>query len=148
VVGGLISQPSFLDALGNPGPGYLGTIIALYDVGCMIGCVTAAIVGLKVGRRYVIFAGCMVMIVGAAIQASTHGAGQFIAGRIICGIGNGKLASVYSRATIDMAGLNTWTIPVYVSETTRSNRRGSMVALQLTIVIVSVLLYVQSSVAN
>ncbi|EXJ72882.1 uncharacterized protein A1O5_04030 [Cladophialophora psammophila CBS 110553] len=120
VVGGLVSQPSFLDALGNPGSGYLGTIIALYDVGCMIGCVTAAIVGFKVGRRYVIFGGCMVMIVGAAIQTSTHGAGQFIAGRIICGIGN---------------GLNTSTIPVYVSETTRSNRRGSMVAVQLAIVI-------------
>jgi len=73
----------------------------------------------------VIFWGCAIMIVGACIQASTHGAGQLIAGRIISGIGN---------------GMNTSTIPVYVSETARSNRRGSMIAVQLSIVIFGIVM--------
>ena len=30
------------------------------------------------------------MVVGAAIQAATYGAGQLIAGRLISGLGNGR----------------------------------------------------------
>jgi len=42
-----------------------------------------------------------------------------------------------SRLLIICEGMNTSTIPVYVAETARSNRRGRMVAVQLCIVIVS-----------
>lgn len=125
VLGGLVAQPTFLKALGHPGATYVGVIVALYDVGCLFGCLAAAVWGYKLGRRKVIFWGCAIMIVGAAIQASTHGAGQLIAGRLISGIGN---------------GMNTSTIPVYVSETAQSNRRGSMVAVQLNIVIFGIVL--------
>ena len=125
VLGGLVAQPTFLHAVGNPSSGYLGVIVAFYDIGCLLGCAAAAIWGYKLGRRKVIFYGCAIMIVGAAIQASTHGAGQLIAGRIISGIGN---------------GMNTSTIPVYVAETAKSNLRGSMVAVQLNIVIFGIVL--------
>ncbi|KAJ9609535.1 hypothetical protein H2200_005862 [Cladophialophora chaetospira] len=120
VLGGLVSQQSFLDAIGNPNASFLGTIVALYNIGCLVGCVAAAIWGNKFGRRNTILAGNGIMIVGAIIQTATYGAGQLIAGRLISGLGN---------------GLNTSTIPVYVSETARSHRRGRMVAVQLSIVI-------------
>ena len=32
VLGGLVAQPSFLDAIGNPSAGYLGTIVSLPDL--------------------------------------------------------------------------------------------------------------------
>lgn len=38
VLGGLVAQPSFLNAIGNPSSGYLGTIVALYNIGCLVGC--------------------------------------------------------------------------------------------------------------
>ncbi|OQV10533.1 hypothetical protein CLAIMM_14518 isoform 1 [Cladophialophora immunda] len=120
VLGGLVSQPSFLDVIGNPSASFLGTIVALYNVGCLVGCMAAAIWGDRFGRRNTILVGNAIMIVGAVIQTATYGAGQLIAGRLISGLGN---------------GLNTSTIPVYVSETARSHRRGRMVAVQLSIVI-------------
>ena len=120
VLGGLVSQPSFLNAIGNPNPSYLGTIIALYNLGCLAGCMIAAIWGNVLGRRKTILYGCCIMVVGAIVQTATYGAGQLIAGRLISGLGN---------------GMNTATIPVYVSETARSHRRGQMVAVQLSIVI-------------
>lgn len=89
VVGGLVSLPSFLAALGNPTSSYLGTIVALFNVGCLGGCVIAAFFGNRLGRKRAITLGCVVMIIGGVVQASTYGAGQFIAGRIISGIGNG-----------------------------------------------------------
>ena len=92
VLGGLVNQPSFLAAIGNPTPGYLGTIIALYNIGCLAGCMLAAACGDRVGRKRSILIGCVIMVVGAVIQASTYGAGQLITGRLISGVGNGTSA--------------------------------------------------------
>jgi MFS family permease len=80
VLGGLVAQPSFLDAIGNPSAGYLGTIVALYNIGCLVGCMVAAVWGNVFGRRKTILIGCSIMVVGAIIQAATYGAGQLIAG--------------------------------------------------------------------
>ncbi|KAJ5683440.1 General substrate transporter [Penicillium macrosclerotiorum] len=120
VLGGLVSNASFLSAIGNPSSGYLGTIVALFNIGCLIGCVISAVFGNKLGRKSVITLGCVIMIIGGSIQASAYGAGQLIAGRIISGIGN---------------GMNTSTVPVYVSEASRNSVRGRSLAIQMSIVI-------------
>ncbi|OJJ79126.1 sugar porter family MFS transporter [Aspergillus glaucus CBS 516.65] len=120
VLGGLVSQPSFLSAIGNPSSQYLGTIVALFNIGCLGGCLVSAIFGNQLGRKRVIILGCVIMTIGGAIQASTYGAGQLIAGRIISGIGN---------------GMNTSTVPVYISETSRSAVRGRSLAIQMSVVI-------------
>lgn len=89
VLGGLVAQPSFLDAIDNPSANYLGLIVALYNIGCLAGCVVAAIFGNDLGRKRTIIWGNVIMIIGAIIQASTFGAPQLIAGRLISGVGNG-----------------------------------------------------------
>lgn len=90
VLGGLVTQPSLLNALGNPSPGFLGTIVALYNIGCLVGCIVAAVWGNALGRKRSILVGCIVMVVGAVIQCSSFGAGQMIAGRLVTGVGNGE----------------------------------------------------------
>ncbi|KFZ10525.1 hypothetical protein V502_08076 [Pseudogymnoascus sp. VKM F-4520 (FW-2644)] len=120
VLGGLVTQPSFLNAIGNPNEGYLGAIVALYNIGCLVGCVLSAMYGSRFGRKRSIIGGSLIMVVGAILQASTYGAVQLIVGRIISGVGN---------------GINTSTIPIYVSEMAKSNRRGRMIAIQLSVVI-------------
>nr|POF01305.1 sugar transporter stl1 [Quercus suber] len=62
-----------------------------------------------------IFVGSAIMVVGAAIQASSFSLGQLIAGRVITGLGN---------------GLNTSTVPVWQSETSKSHKRGQMVMIE------------------
>ncbi|KAF9886167.1 hypothetical protein FE257_011992 [Aspergillus nanangensis] len=125
VLGGLVSQPSFLNAIGKPSSSFLGTIVALFNIGCLGGCVIAAVWGNYLGRKRTIIWGCVIMIIGGAIQASTYGSGQLIAGRIISGIGN---------------GMNTSTVPVYVSETSRSTIRGRSLAIQMNMVILGTVL--------
>ncbi|KAG5812640.1 hypothetical protein H9Q74_003587 [Fusarium xylarioides] len=112
VLGGLVTQPSFLDAIGNPSPSFLGLIVALYNIGCLAGCIVASLVGNKWGRRKIIIWGCVIMIAGGIIQSATYGAAQLIVGRLISGVGN-----------------------VYVSECSRARHRGRAVAIQLSIVI-------------
>lgn len=90
VLGGLVTQPSLLNALGNPSAGFLGTIVALYNIGCLAGCVVSAIWGNVLGRKRSILVGCVIMVIGAIIQTSAFGAGQMIAGRLISGVGNGE----------------------------------------------------------
>ncbi|KAM5369061.1 hypothetical protein ACJZ2D_009156 [Fusarium nematophilum] len=121
VLGGLVAQPSFLDAIDNPSPSFLGLIVALYNVGCLIGCIITALIGNRWGRRKIIIWGCAIMIVGGIIQSATYGAVQLIVGRLISGVGN---------------GMNTSIVPVYVSECSHARNRGRSVATQLSIVIV------------
>lgn len=97
VLGGLVSQPNFLSAVGNPSSGYLGTIVSIYDIGCLAGCVIAAIWGNQFGRRKSIFWASIIMVIGAIVQASTYGAGQLIAGRLISGVGNGIAPCAHRR---------------------------------------------------
>lgn len=89
VLGGLVTVPSFLDAIDNPSSTYLGTIVGLFHIGCLVGCGIAGLLGGKLGRTKTIFWGCVIMVVGGTIQASCFGAPQMIVGRIVSGIGNG-----------------------------------------------------------
>ncbi|KAJ4167473.1 hypothetical protein NW754_011288 [Fusarium falciforme] len=120
VLGGLVTQPSFLDAIGNPSPSFLGLIVALYNIGCLGGCIVASLIGNKWGRRKIIIWGCIIMIIGGVIQSAAFGAAQLIVGRLISGVGN---------------GMNTSIVPVYVSECSHAKHRGRAVAVQLSIVI-------------
>nr|POE56262.1 sugar transporter stl1 [Quercus suber] len=85
------------------------------DLGCFAGAVMCIWLGERLGRKRTIFFGSAIMIVGAAIQASSFSLGQLIAGRVITGLGN---------------GFNTSTVPVWQSETSKSHKRGQMVMIE------------------
>ncbi|SMY19035.1 unnamed protein product [Zymoseptoria tritici ST99CH_1A5] len=125
VMGGLLTLPSFLAVFPEIDVGNAkgtssratkqGITIASYNLGCFAGAVACVWLGDMLGRRRTIFVGSAVMVVGAAIQASSFSLGQLIAGRIITGLGN---------------GLNTSTIPMWQSETSKSHKRGPMVMIE------------------
>ncbi|RFU32306.1 hypothetical protein B7463_g4017, partial [Scytalidium lignicola] len=119
VLGGLVSTQPFLDAMQDPSANMLGLIVAIYNIGCLIGCGIAAIIGFRLGRKKTLIVGCVIVVVGAAIQASSHSQGQMIAGRIVTGTGTGLISS---------------TVPTYLSECSLARSRGQLVTTQLTIV--------------
>lgn len=45
--------------------------------------------GERLGRRKCIMLGCIVLSIGAALQASSNTIAQLIVGRIVAGLGNG-----------------------------------------------------------
>lgn len=120
MLGGLIALPSFLRANGiNPNNADLqGTIVAIYDIGCLTGCIICGFVGQMMGRRMFIVIGGLLVLLGAGLQAGAHGVSYLISGRVIAGIG---------------MGFNTTMVPVWVAETSKAATRGALIATQLSI---------------
>jgi fucose permease len=54
-------------------------------------CVT--FYGMQIGRKGTILLGCVLLCIGALLQASTYSVGQIIAGRIVTGAGIGNIAA-------------------------------------------------------
>ncbi|KAF6239114.1 hypothetical protein HO173_002986 [Letharia columbiana] len=119
VFGGVIVTPDFLDTLNLSGPEHtslLGTVTALYDVGCFFGAVAAFSLGERLGRKKSVLLGTTVMSIGAILQISSFSVAQMIVGRIVAGLGN---------------GLNTATAPVWQAETSKAAWRGKLVVIEL-----------------
>ena len=115
----MIVTPDFLDTLHLDGPqntSLLGTVTAIYDVGCFFGAVIACWLGEKLGRKKTILVGTTIMTIGAIIQISAYSVAQMITGRVIAGIGN---------------GINTATAPVWQSETSTVRWRGKLVVIEM-----------------
>ena len=75
-----------------------GTVVAIYDIGCFFGAVSAAWLGEVLGRRKSVLLGTTIMTVGAILQISSYSVAQMIVGRIIAGIGNGVCHSFSHQA--------------------------------------------------
>ena len=95
-----------------------GTVVAIYEIGCLFGSIFTFFFGERFGRRRTILLGCSVLCVGAALQVASFGIPQLIVGRIVTGLGN---------------GINTSTVPVWHSETTKAHNRGRALAIELAI---------------
>ncbi|KAI9933641.1 hypothetical protein ASPWEDRAFT_174802 [Aspergillus wentii DTO 134E9] len=94
-------------------------VTAVYELGCLVGAVYALIFGDKMGRRWMIFSGAIVMIIGVIIQVTSFVDHipllQFFFGRVITGIGN---------------GMNTSTIPTYQAECSKTSNRGLLICIE------------------
>ena len=109
----------FLDTLhlsGDHNTGLVGTVTALYDVGCFFGAIGAFSIGEMLGRRKTVLLGTTIMSVGAILQITAYSVAQMIVGRIVAGIGN---------------GLNTATAPVWQAETSKAAWRGKLVVIEM-----------------
>lgn len=94
--------------------GYLGTVVAIYTLGCLFGALGITQVGNRIGRRRSLIAAAVVATIGIVIQASSYSLGQLIVGRIISGLGNGGVNAI---------------VPVWLSECTKPKSRGKNVVV-------------------
>jgi len=88
-----------------------GAVIAAWNIGCFVSAMATIFLGDILGRKKILMIGIVTMAIGKIIQCSSYGIGQYIAGRVIAGIGNGFNAS---------------TVPTWQAETTKAHRRGTM----------------------
>ncbi|KAK2039387.1 general substrate transporter [Colletotrichum somersetense] len=117
LMGGLVNAPAFNKTFDSPDPTMTGLIVAIFEVGCFIGCVATAGFGENLGRRGTIRIGCIIMVVGAIIQAASFGRAQMIVGRVVSGVGMGIVNS---------------TVPVLQAEFSPKASRGMYVCAQLS----------------
>ncbi|KAF2215453.1 hypothetical protein CERZMDRAFT_94864 [Cercospora zeae-maydis SCOH1-5] len=139
VMGGLLTLPSFLDHFPEIDTAHpertgrtssqvsniQGITVGGYTLGCFFGAVATIWLGNFLGRKKTILVGSTIMIVGAALQASSFELGQLISSRLITGFGN---------------GMNTSTVPTWQSETSKSHRRGQMVMIEGSLIVFGVML--------
>ncbi|KAA8646687.1 sugar porter family MFS transporter [Aspergillus tanneri] len=116
VFGGLLSNRHFLETFNYPSPTIQGQIVATYDIGCIIGTLLSIFIGDKLGRRRCILVGCVILIIGGILQASSYSLPPMIVGRVVAGIGN---------------GMNTIAIPIWQCETAKAHHRGKLIVFQL-----------------
>lgn len=121
VMGSLLTLKPFNDtytqiSINKPGTSTLqGAVIAIYEIGCLCGALSTIYFGDKLGRLKVIFAGCLIMIIGGALQAASTNVPFLAVARVISGVGNGFLTS---------------TVPLYGAECSRAQSRGKTLCIQ------------------
>ncbi|KAL1304359.1 hypothetical protein AAFC00_003363 [Neodothiora populina] len=127
VLGGIQETPQFRDAIGNPtGPFIIPIIASIYNLAAAIMSLFVSAFGMKVGRKGTILIGCLLINIGALLQASTYSVGQIIVGRIVTGSGIGCIASA---------------VPTYMAEMSlEASERGPEVSYQLALLITGVAL--------
>ena len=67
--------------------GGTGIVFAIYSVGSILGSLFAAFISDKFGRRMAMFVGSLFIVLGAILEASANGIGQFMGGRFLIGFG-------------------------------------------------------------
>lgn len=105
VMSGLLTGPAFTRTFpsidtnaGAHGSSSLqGTVTAIYEIGCFFGSLICMVWGEQLGRRRSIALGCIILSIGAAIQASSYSIAQLIVGRIVAGLGNGMNTSTIRK---------------------------------------------------
>ena len=66
-----------------------GVVVATWNLGCFVGAFVTIFLSDRLGRKRTIILGLVLETIGKIIQASSFGLGQYIAGRVIAGVGNG-----------------------------------------------------------
>ncbi|KAL5359043.1 hypothetical protein BJX96DRAFT_164166 [Aspergillus floccosus] len=97
VMAGILSGDAFTrtfpeidtTASGHGSSSLQGTVVAIYEIGCFLGALVALFAGERLGRRMCIMAGCVILSIGAVLQATAYTIPHMIVGRIVAGVGNG-----------------------------------------------------------
>ncbi|THU93674.1 general substrate transporter [Dendrothele bispora CBS 962.96] len=100
-------------------------LVAIYEIGCLVGALSTLFIGDRLGRRRVIVIGCIIMIIGAILQTASYGYAQMIVARIVTGLGN---------------GMNTSTVPAYHAECSPADRRGSLIMIEGSLITLGIMI--------
>ncbi|OQE10703.1 hypothetical protein PENFLA_c081G05028 [Penicillium flavigenum] len=91
-----------------------GAVIASLQLGALVGALSCAYFGDRLGRRKTIFMAAIITIIGELLQTSSYDIIQFTLGRVILGIGVGQLSA---------------TVPVWQAECSSAKHRGQHVVV-------------------
>ena len=117
VMSGIITGPHFGDYFNQPGPGEIGTMVAILEIGAFIASLSVGRIGDVLGRRKTIFYGAAIFVIGGACQAFATGMPMMMLGRIIAGLGVGALSTI---------------VPVYQSEISPPHNRGKLACIEFS----------------
>ncbi|KAI9496255.1 general substrate transporter [Zychaea mexicana] len=115
VVGGLFIAPSFQSHFGiDPNDTIReadinGSIVAVLQIGCLLGSLAATITADKLGRKWSITIAAAIFTLGGILQILGDGLSMLYAGRLVAGLGVGAMSML---------------VPIYVAEIAHQDQRG------------------------
>ncbi|KAK7724203.1 hypothetical protein SLS64_000537 [Diaporthe eres] len=115
VIAEVISCQPFKDDFNNPSSVDTGVVVSLFTGGAFFGAFFAGPAGDRLGRRWTIFLGSIIFIIGGVFQTAAQTIHWMWGGRAIAGLGVGFLVMI---------------IPVYQGEIAHPSIRGRVTALQ------------------
>ena len=83
--------------------GGTGIVFAIYSVGNILGAPAASFISDRFGRRWGMFAGSTIIIVGVILEASASKLGQFMGGRFLIGFGVSVAVTAAPVYLVEMA---------------------------------------------
>lgn len=99
-----LTRDSYQKSFGLDGAGSTtGIIFIIYNLGQIAAFPFCGFLADGYGRRWCIFVGCLLVLLGTAIQTSAHGMGQFISGRFILGFGASIASAAGPAYTVELA---------------------------------------------
>ncbi|KAL5333791.1 MFS sugar transporter [Aspergillus crustosus] len=116
VFGGIVTNEHFLDTFHHPSAGFLGIIVSIYNIGCLVGCIINFFIGERIGRRTAILVAMTLTSIGAIMQCAAFNVPELMVGRVITGLG---------------VGIDTSTVPMYQAELCKSQYRGRLVTTEV-----------------
>jgi MFS family permease len=108
-------------------PNIEGIFTSSFSLGNLVGCLVAALVGDRLGRRKTLWYGSALSATGGILQTGATTFAQLMVGRVISGLGNGMTSA---------------TCGVYQAESVRGARRGK---LSVIVVLHNVVFYMLGS---
>ncbi|CAK5269350.1 unnamed protein product [Mycena citricolor] len=117
VFSGVLGMRNFDDAMGNSvtDSGKKGWLVSILELGAWLGVLLTGYIADKISRKYAVVVAVIVFCIGVIVQTTAHASPSIYGGRFVTGLGVGSLSMV---------------VPLYNSEISPPEVRGSLVALQ------------------
>ncbi|PSN61173.1 hexose transporter-like protein [Corynespora cassiicola Philippines] len=87
LMNGLQALPSWKNEFGNPKGYTLGAVNAAQSAGCVLALPVCGILSDRIGRRYTLLLGGVIIVIASVIQSVSVNLGMFIFSRVVVGVG-------------------------------------------------------------
>ncbi|QSZ32373.1 hypothetical protein DSL72_001947 [Monilinia vaccinii-corymbosi] len=104
LMGSINAMIPYQESFGLSGAGSsTGVIFIIYNMGQIAAFPFCGLLADGYGRRVCIFVGCLIVLVGTAVQTAAHDRGQFIGGRFVLGFGAALASGAGPAYTVELA---------------------------------------------
>jgi MFS family permease len=114
IITSTIALDTFKEYFNDPSDDVIGGIVSAFQGGAIAGTIFNMLFADMLGRRWTIFVGAVISVLGSSLQAGAVNMAMLIVGRFIGGVAVGQLTS---------------TIPMYAGELSEAKYRGTLSGL-------------------
>lgn len=104
LMGSVNAMKQYQQSFGLDGAGSTtGIIFIIYNLGQIAAFPFCGMLADGYGRRVCIFVGCLIVLIGTAVQTSSHSLSQFMGGRFVLGFGAAIASAAGPAYTVELA---------------------------------------------